>query len=87
MTRRQILSLVFHGTLLVFLGMVAGYIYRFAITDDWGPDFERSWRILHTFLAQVGTLVIALGAVAHYVTLARRTGTFVVWSLACPASA
>jgi len=85
MTRQQILQLIFHGAMLVLLGMVSGYIYRFAISSEWGPDQERTWRILHTFMVQCGGLYIAIGAVGRYLTLTTRTGTFVVWSLALSA--
>ena len=81
MTRRQILNLMFHGVMLVLLGMIAGYIYRFALTGDWNSDYQRSWRILHTFVVQTGTLYIAIAAIGQLLTLSERVASFVVWSL------
>src|SRR5690242_8889908 len=81
MTRRQILHLVFNGALLVFLGMSAGFAYRFAIVHDWEAVKQREMRILHTFLVQVGALIIAIGAIGNYLTISVRRATFLVWSL------
>lgn len=81
MTRRQILHLVFWGALLLFLGMLTGYVYRFAITDDWDPGRQRTMRILHLFMVQMGAFYIAIGAAGRYLTLGARAGNFAVLSL------
>jgi hypothetical protein len=72
MTRRQILLLVFHGLLLVVLGMIAGVPFREAITGGWGADAERAWRVAHTSLVGGGALYLGLAAVAHYLVLGPR---------------
>ena len=81
MLRRQILHLAFNGVMIVFLGMLAGYVYRFALTDDWGPDQQRTWRILHTFMVQTGSLYIAFAAIGPFLTISKRAGSWSVWTL------
>jgi hypothetical protein len=81
MTRRQILQLVFHGLLLVVLGMIAGVPFREAITESWGADAERAWRVAHTSLVGGGALYLALAAVAHYLVLGQRAATLVTGGL------
>ena len=81
MTHRQVLRLVFHGLLLVVLGMIVGVPFREAITDDWSPDTVRAWRVAHTSLVGGGTLYLGLAAVGHHLALSRRMAVFAVGSL------
>lgn len=81
MTRRTILQLVFHGLLLLVVGMLVGLPFHDAITRHSGPDAERAWRVAHTSLVGLGALYVGLAAVAHYLVLSRRLAAFAVWSL------
>ena len=81
MARRMILQLVFHGLLLVVLGMLVGLPFHNAITQHSGPDTERAWRVTHTSLVGGGALYLGLAAVAQYLVLSRRAAAFAVWSL------
>jgi hypothetical protein len=81
MTQRRVLLLVVHGVLLVVLGMVVGVPFREAITNHWGADAERSWRVAHTSLVGGGALYLALAGVAHHLALGPRAAAFVVGSL------
>jgi hypothetical protein len=67
--------------------MFAGFVFRFSITSDWGPDQQRAWRVVHTFLTSCGGLYTAIGAVGHLLKLGARAATFVVWTLAVSAYA
>ena len=82
MTRRMILSLVLHGLLLVFVGMLLGLPLQRSITSEQGPGVEHAWRTSHTSLITGGTFYIALAAVAHRLVLgaraARLAGTALV---------
>jgi hypothetical protein len=80
-TRRMVLQLVFHGLLLVVLGMVVGLPFQQAITLHWGPDAERAWRVAHTSLVGAGALYLAFAGVAHYLRLTRGAAVFITWSL------
>src|SRR5262249_30039625 len=79
--QRMVLQIVFHGLLLVLLGMVVGLPFQRAITSHSGPDAERAWRGAHTSLVGGGVLYLALAAVAQHLVLPRRAARFVVWSL------
>jgi hypothetical protein len=77
----MVLALVFHGLLLVFLGMLVGFPFHQAIVSQAGPDAERAWRVAHTSLVLGGVLYLALAAVAHHLILSRRAAVFSVSSL------
>jgi hypothetical protein len=77
----MILLIVFHGVLLVILGMLVGLPFAQAITSGAGPDAERAWRVAHTSLVTGGALYLGLGAVAHHLLLSPRAARFVVRSL------
>jgi hypothetical protein len=81
MTRRLVLLIVFHGILLVVLGMLVGFPFLQAITSHAGPDAERAWRVAHTSLVTGGALFLALGAVAHHLRLSPRAARFAVGSM------
>jgi hypothetical protein len=81
MTRSMVLQLVFHGLLLIVLGMLVGFAFYSAITEHSGPEAERAWRVAHTSLVGLGALYLALAGVAHHVILSRRAATFSIWSL------
>lgn len=81
MNRRMVLQLVFHGLLLIVLGMLVGFAFHSAITENSGPDAERAWRVAHTSLVGLGALYLALAGVAHHVVLSRRAARFGIWSL------
>jgi hypothetical protein len=77
----MVLALVFHGFLLVFLGMLVGLPFQQAIVSHAGPEAERAWRVAHTSLVLGGVLYLALAAVAHHLILSRRAAAFSVASL------
>jgi hypothetical protein len=74
-------ALVFHGLLLVLLGMLVGFPFQQAIVSGAGPEAQRAWRVAHTSLVLGGVLYLALAAVAHHLILPRRAALFVVASL------
>jgi hypothetical protein len=77
----MVLALVFHGFLLVLLGMLVGFPFQQAIVSHAGPEVERAWRVAHTSLVSGGVLYLALAAVAHHLILSRRAAAFAVGSL------
>ena len=81
MTQRMVLQLVFHGLLLVVLGMLIGFAFHHAITEHSGPDAERAWRVAHTSLVGGGALYLAVAAVAGHLVLPPRAAAFAVWTL------
>jgi hypothetical protein len=61
--------LIFHGALLILAGMLAGIPFTNAITDGWGPEAVRAWRVVHTSLLMGGVLFFALGPAVPYLAL------------------
>jgi hypothetical protein len=81
MAPKSIRAIVFHGLLLVVLGMVAGIPFREAITGGWGAEAERAWRVAHTSLVGGGALYLALSAAAPHLSMGPRADAFVVRAL------
>jgi hypothetical protein len=81
MNRRMVLQLVFHGLLLIVLGMLVGFAFHSAITEQAGPDAERAWRVAHTSLVGLGALYLALAGVARHIVLSRGAARFTISSL------
>jgi hypothetical protein len=77
----MVIQLVFHGLLLVVVGMLVGFAFHSAITENSGPDAERAWRVAHTSLVGLGALYLALAGVAHHVVLSRWAARFSIGSL------
>src|SRR5262245_59210012 len=77
MTHGSVLRIAFHGVLLIVLGMLVGFPFALSITGDAGPDAQRAWRVAHTSLMTVGTLYIAIAAVAQHLVLSARAAGFV----------
>lgn len=80
MNRQSVLRIAAHGVLLLLLGMLVGVPFVGAITSGAGPDAERAWRVAHTSLVSVGTLYVAIAAIAPLLSLSERAGAFVTWS-------
>jgi vacuolar-type H+-ATPase subunit I/STV1 len=87
MTRRMIVRVVFHGALLVVLGMLVGFAFHRAITEGSGADVQRAWRVAHTSLVGGGALYLAFAAVAQYLVLSPQAARLAVWSLVVAAYA
>jgi hypothetical protein len=55
-------TLVFHGTVLLVIGLAAGWAYGQAIVHHEGERRVSAWRAAHTGLTGGGVLMIAMGA-------------------------
>jgi hypothetical protein len=64
--------MLFHGALLVLARMLAGIPFTGAITDGWGPEAVRAWRVVHTSLLMGGVLFFALGRALPHLALGER---------------
>jgi hypothetical protein len=75
------LQLVFHGFLMLVVGMLVGFGFHWAITEGAGSDAEHGWRVAHTSLVGLGTLYLAVAAVSDQLVLSRQAAAFSVGSL------
>jgi len=69
--------LIFHGSIVMFIGLLCGYP---AIGEP-GDDAARLWRAAHLELLMIGMWLLATAAVLPLLLLKRREGSGLVWSL------
>ena len=81
MNERYQTQLVFHGAVILFASMVVGVPFGSAITDGWGDEAVRAWRVAHSALAGGATLILAIAAVGHRLAFSERAAGLLVWSL------
>jgi hypothetical protein len=72
--------LVFHGAIVVLLGLLLGFPFGFVILGTL-PGSERAWRMAHLEGLLNGLLVIGVAAVAPSLRLGGRQGALLFWSL------
>ena len=69
--------LIFHGGVVMFVGLLCGY----PAVIETGDETLRMWRGAHLELLLVGIWLIATAAVLPSLALERREGSGLVWSL------
>jgi CDP-diglyceride synthetase len=72
--------LVFHGAVVVLLGLLVGFPYGLVVTGGMEGS-ERAWRMAHLEGVLNGMLVIAVGAGGHLLALSRRAQSVLGGSL------
>ena len=72
--------LVFHGAVVVMLGLLAGFPHAFVLTGQIAGE-ERAWRMAHLEGLLNGMLMMGGAAVADSVVLSPRQWTWLFWSL------
>lgn len=55
--------LLFHGGIVMLLGLVAGFPYGRAISGNRSEDLVRGWRVAHASLCMGATMMFAVSAV------------------------
>lgn len=73
-------ALVFHGIVVIFLGLLAGFPFAFVVTGDLAGDV-RAWRMAHLEGVLNGMLMIAVAAAGGSLSLARSRSRWVFRSL------
>ena len=54
------LQLLFHGAIVVLIGLLSGIPYGSAITKKKDESVIRSWRVAHSGLAMGGTTILSV---------------------------
>jgi len=75
--QRQILL---HGLIVLLVGLVCGVPYGRAITQGWGEEAVRGWRLAHFSLLFGGIWLMVIAAVSHLLVLSRRGIASLVYS-------
>lgn len=76
--------MVFHGAVVVMLGLLAGFPHAFVLTGQIAGE-ERAWRMAHLEGLLNGMLVMIAAAVAGSLALSPRQHAWLVWSLVAAA--
>ncbi len=72
--------MVFHGAVVVMLGLLAGFPHAFVLTGQIAGE-ERAWRMAHLEGLLNGFVVLLAAAVADWLALSPRQYAWLVWSL------
>ena len=72
--------LVFHGAVIVMLGLLAGFPHAFVLTGQIAGE-ERAWRMAHLEGLLNGMLAMLAGAVSGSLVLSPQQQGALVWSL------
>ena len=74
--------LIFHGAIIILIGLFSGLIYWQTIIRDKRPEVIRGWRIAHVFLVIEGMFIIIVGLVIPYLALGALAVRVLVWTIA-----
>ena len=70
---------IFHGAIIILIGLFSGLIYWQTIIRNRRPEVIRGWRIAHVFLVIEGMFIIIVGLVVPYLVLSDLSVRVLVW--------
>lgn len=74
------LQLLFHGAIVLLIGLLSGIPYGLAITKKKAEEVVRAWRVAHSGLAMGGTTMIAIAAAIDRLDINAIALVILVWS-------
>jgi hypothetical protein len=74
------LQLLFHGAIVLLIGLLSGMPYGSAITKNKGEEVIRAWRVAHSGLSMGGTTMIAFAAAIAQLKMNEIALLILVWS-------
>lgn len=75
------LQLLFHGAIVLLVGLLSGIPYGSAITKKKDEEVIRAWRVAHSGLSKGGTTIIAVAAAINQLNINTIFLSILVWSL------
>ncbi len=75
--------LIFHGAIIILIGLFSGLIYWQTIVRDKRSEVIRGWRIAHVFLVIEGMFIVIVGLVIPHLALGGLAVRVLVWAIAC----
>ena len=72
--------MVFHGAVVVMLGLLAGFPHAFVLTGQLAGE-ERAWRMAHLEGLLNGFVVLLAAAVGEWLALSPKQYAWLAWSL------
>jgi hypothetical protein len=74
------LQLLFHGAIVLLIGLLSGIPYGSAITNKKEEEVIRAWRVAHSGLSMGGTTMIAFAAAIDRLEISAVVLSILVWS-------
>ena len=78
-------QMLFHGAIVLFIGLLFGLPFGAALVAGWGDESMRAWRVAHSGIVVVGLMLIAIGAALRHLVLGHRMASCLVWSVVASA--
>src|SRR5512136_721015 len=70
---------IFHGAIIILIGLFSGLIYWQTIIRNRRPEVIRGWRIAHVFLVIEGMFIIIVGVGIPHLALSDLSVRVLVW--------
>ena len=74
------LQLLFHGAIVILIGLLSGIPYGSAINNKQDESIVRAWRVAHSGLTMGGTTIIAFAAAINLLEINAIALQILVWS-------
>jgi hypothetical protein len=73
---------IFHGAIIILIGLLSGLIYWQTIIRNKKPDVIGGWRIAHVFRVIEGMFIIIVGLLIPHLVLSGLAVRVLVWTIA-----
>jgi hypothetical protein len=70
---------IFHGAIIILIGLFSGLIYWQTIIRNKRPEVIRGWRIAHVFLVIEGMFIVIVGLSIPHLALSGLAVRLLVW--------
>jgi hypothetical protein len=74
--------LIFHGAIIILIGLFSGLVYWQTIIRNKRPEVTRGWRIAHVFLVIEGIFLVIVGLIIPHLVLSGLAVRVLVWTIA-----
>ena len=74
--------LIFHGAIIILIGLLSGLIYWQTIIRNKSPEVIRSWRIAHVFLVIEGMFIVIVGLSIPHLAISGLAVRVLAWIIA-----
>jgi hypothetical protein len=71
--------LIFHGVIIILVGLFSGLIYWQMIIRNKRPEIIHSWQIAHVFLVIEGMFIVIVGFIIPHLVLSGLAVRILVW--------
>ena len=73
---------IFHGAVIILIGLLSGLMYWQTMIRNKRPDVIRGWRIAHVFLVIEGMFIVIVGLGIPHLVLSGLAIRVLVWTIA-----